>query len=510
MGRLPFDPGRAAGAEQSATPSPDRLTVSQLAALIDRALRDRVPAGVRVVGEIGQFRERTHWYFDLKDADAVVSCAMWASSARKAGFTPRTGMQVVLTGHVEFYARQGRTTFMVDRIEPVGAGALELELRRMIDELRALGWLNDDRKRPLPVFPRRVAVITSRTGAALQDVLDTFRRRCPALVVALIDARVQGADAAAQLTRAVRRLSLMHAELGVDVVLLTRGGGSIEDLWAFNDRSLAQAIVECSVPVVAAIGHETDVTVAELVADVRAATPTQAAMRIAPDAAAIDQQLRSLGRTLAFRCARVIRGGVDELDTLSRHLRSGQRMILQGKAGRLDRLGARLEQHRPAAVYARREARLDAAAGRMRSAMNRVIERSELSEAAERLTRSVKGMLAGHETSLSAAARSLDLVGPSSVLQRGYSMTLKADGTVVRRTTDVGPGDLVQTRLADGSFGSIVQGGKGLHGPVQATVRAAGIRRRKTDVTGNQPGLFGDGGGGLGEGGPGSPDTPAA
>jgi len=490
MGRLPFDPGRVAGAEQPQAASPDRLTVTQLAALIDRAVRDRVPTGVRVVGEVGQFRERTHWYFDLKDAGAVVSCAMWASSARKAGFLPRTGMQVVVTGHVEFYAPQGRTTFMVDRIEPVGAGAMELELRRMVEELRGLGWLDEERKRRLPVLPRRVAVVTSRSGAALQDVLDTFRRRCRSLPIALVDVRVQGPSAAAEIATAVRGLSALHARLGIDVVLITRGGGSMEDLWPFNDREVARAIVECAVPVVAAIGHETDVTLAELVADLRAATPTQAAMRIAPDAAAIEQQLVSVGRTLSLRCARVVRSRLDEMDALVRHLRAGERVLLQRSAGRVDRLSARLEQHRPAAVFAERASRLAAATNGLRAAMARLLAGRSVAAPAERLGRAIRRAVHDRELALLSAARNLDLVGPSSVLQRGYSMTLRADGRVVRSVGDVVAGEAVQTRLADGSFASIVQGGRGAHGPVPMTSRAVG-RRKRSGLPVDQPGLFG-------------------
>ncbi len=503
MGRLPFDPGRVGGAERPSPAAPDRLTVSQLAALIDRAVRDRVPHGVRVVGEVGQFRERTHWYFDLKDADAVVSCAMWASAARKAGFLPRTGMQVVVTGHVEFYSRQGRTTFMVDRIEPVGAGAMDLELRRLVEELRQLGWLEEERKRALPMFPRRVAVVTSRSGAALQDVLDTFRRRCPSLPVGLVDVRVQGPEAAAEITRAVRRLSASHARLGIDVVMLTRGGGSMEDLWAFNDRALAQAIVECEVPVVAAIGHETDVTIAELVADLRAATPTQAAMRIAPDASALDQQLQSIGRTLAFRCARSVRTRVDELDALARHLRAGQRLVFQGAAGRLERLSSRLEQHRPARVFAEREARLAAGARDLHAAMGRLLAGGDVRPVADRLTRAMASAMERREGGLAALARSLDLVGPSSVLRRGYSMTLRSDGRIVRSVGDINAGEIIQTRLADGSFGSVVQGGRGVHGPLRPQSRSGGPRGRGPAV-GDQPGLFGGAPQGRDPGVPGS------
>ncbi|MFN7021149.1 MAG: exodeoxyribonuclease VII large subunit, partial [Phycisphaerales bacterium] len=215
MSRLPFDPSRMTPREKPAAQASEvsPLTVTQLASLVERALGDNLPATIRVIGEIGQFRERTHWYFDLKDQDAVISCVMFASAARKVGFVPRVGQQVVLSGRVEFYGRQGRTQFMAEKLQPVGEGALDAAFRRLCEELRGLGWFADERKRRLPVLPRRVAVLTSRSGAALQDVLDTARRRCPSVPIALIDARVQGEGAAAQLAQAVRRLSAVHRKL---------------------------------------------------------------------------------------------------------------------------------------------------------------------------------------------------------------------------------------------------------------------------------------------------------
>ncbi|MBX3401952.1 MAG: exodeoxyribonuclease VII large subunit [Phycisphaeraceae bacterium] len=491
MGRLPFNPSRMQGPETPApSHAPPRLTVSQLAALIDRALRDGVPAGLKVVGEVGQFRERTHWYFDLKDADAVVSCVMWASAARKAGFVPHTGMQVVVTGRVEHYAKQGRTTFQVERIEPVGEGALDAELRRLVEELRGLGWLDEARKRPLPALPRRVAVITSRTGAALQDVLDTLRRRFPALEVGLVDVRVQGDGAAAEIAAAVHSVGRAHERLGVDVVLVTRGGGSREDLWAFNDRAVAGAIVRCPVPVVAAIGHETDTTLAELVADVRAATPTQAAMRIAPDADALRRQLSSHAGRMAYLAARAVRSRTDELANLMRHMRSGARAAVQARQGRLERASARLERHRPASLHARREAAVEALAVRLRAAAAAIVRDNRVEDAARRMRAAIRGRLARAGESVSTAARSLDLVAPDAVLRRGYSMTIGPGGEVVRSTGDVRPGDTVHTRLADGSFASVVQGGSGAHAPIRSARSAARPARRNGP---EQPGLFGGG-----------------
>jgi exodeoxyribonuclease VII large subunit len=435
------------------------VTVSQLAAMIDHALREKMPATVRVLGEVGRFTERTHWYFDLKDSAAVIACVMWQSSARKAGFTPALGQQVVLSGRVEHYASGGRTQFIVEKIEPVGAGALDLAYRKLVEELRQLGWFAAERKRALPMFPRKVAIVTSRGGAALQDVLDTVGRRCPALSLALADVRVQGDGAADQIARTLRAIGRVHEECGIDVVLVTRGGGSLEDLWAFNERVVAAAIHDSPIPVVAAIGHETDTTIAELVADLRCATPTQAAMRIAPDSDALRGQLDSMGARMGALLERQIRLDAERLRAAARHaffasrdgfikvredgladagarLRHAMLDRLRAAMERHDRAARGLARHRPEAAYARREADLRHAADRLRTGLASLIQR--------------------RGAALESAARGLDLVGPHNVLRRGYSVTLRRDGTVVRSATEAKPGDPLRTRLADGSFESIV------------------------------------------------------
>jgi len=471
MARRKFDPGRMKGARAQGAPEPGLLpgvtpptpeirpiTVSELAWLIDGALRAGLPRTLRIVGEISNFTDRTHWYFNLKDAESVVSCIMFATSAKKAGFAPTSGQQVVASGRVEYYAKQGRTQFYVDAMELVGAGALEARLRALVDELRALGWLDPARKRPLPRFPRRVAVVTSRTGAALQDVIDTFRRRCPAVELSLIDVRVQGEAAAPEIARAIEWVSRNHQDHGIDALLVTRGGGSIEDLWAFNERAVAEAIVRCAVPVVAAIGHETDVTLAELVADERAATPTQAAMRLSPDRTELLRQHEAASRRLAdavrtrlFHESRTVTQGRRSLLSAARHRVADQR-------SRLERLAGRLARRRPEAVYAMRRARLQQARDALASALKQRLARSRTAASRLRLDRAAADRIDRARTRLVQAQRELAIVGPTAVLRRGYSITLGAHGSVVRASGDVAPGDRLTTRLASGSIASVVEG----------------------------------------------------
>jgi exodeoxyribonuclease VII large subunit len=497
--RLPFDPERMAARQSAAPGSPPPasaagaapVTVSQLAAMIDVALRERLPASVRVVGEVGRFTERTHWYFDLKDSGAVIPCVMWQSAARKAGFVPALGQQVVLAGRVEHYPQGGRTQFIAEKIEPVGAGALDVAYRRLVEELRQLGWFAPERKRALPMFPRKVAIVTSRGGAALQDVLDTVGRRCPALSLALADVRVQGDGAAEQIARTIRAIGRVHAECGIDILLVTRGGGSLEDLWSFNERIVAAAIYDSPIPVVAAIGHETDTTIAELVADLRCATPTQAAMRIAPDADALRTQLDSMGGRLGSLVERHIRLDSERLRGASRHaffasrdgfvrvrevrlkadadrLRHAMLDRLRASMDRHDRAARGLSRHRPEAAYARREADLHHLAARLRASLGAMIDR--------------------RGAALESAARGLDLVGPHNVLKRGYSVTFRADGRALRSAADARQGETLSTRLADGSVESIVTP-KGADLAALRPMPSARRARRQTDDR-NQMGLF--------------------
>ncbi|MCB9841274.1 MAG: exodeoxyribonuclease VII large subunit [Phycisphaeraceae bacterium] len=435
------------------------MSVAALAGLIAGAL-ETLPRPVRVAGEISGLRDRTHWYFDLKDADAVVSCVMFASAARKAGFVPENGQAVVAGGRVEFYAKGGKVSLICDRLEPVGAGALELAFRKLVGEIRALGWFDPERKRALPTFPRRIAVVTSRTGAALQDVLDTARRRCPAVDIAVVDVRVQGDRAAGEVAAAIEWLGRRHTHLGIDAILVTRGGGSMEDLWAFNEKPVAAAIVACPVPVVAAIGHETDVTIAELVADERAATPTQAAMRLIPDRAALGEQVEAVASALRGSIERQTAAAERREQQHAGELRGGVRLALARDRSRVDQLAVRLEQHRPAAAQARRASRLAEGERRLAAAARSVLVRFDLDAIERDLRTGAARAIAHARDRVAALDRTLAAVGPLRVLARGYSVTTRGDGRVVRSPSDVAQGDDILTRVADGTIRSVVDGDK--------------------------------------------------
>lgn len=469
------------------------LTVAQLAGLVEQAVA-KLPRALRVVGEVSNFTDRTHWYFSLKDAEAVVSCVMFQSAARRAGFTPAVGQQVVVTGSCEFYRPQGRLTFRVEAIEPVGAGALELALRKLIEECRALGWLDVSRKRELPSFPRGIAVVTSRTGAALQDVLDTVRRRCPGIPVSLVDTIVQGPEAAPRVAAAIRWVSANAARLGIDVLIVTRGGGSMEDLWAFNDRAVAEAIVGCSVPVAAAIGHESDTTLAELVADERCATPTQAAMRCTPDRAELLEQVDALADRLRQSVQAEARRLRERAVSVGRHLVLSARQRVADAARRLDRGSARLESHKPAAVYERRRARLAEAERLLHKAVARRLAAIDLAAPARDLDAALVAATKSAGARLTLAQRTLELIGPQSVLARGYSVTFGPDGQVLRSAAGVHAGQPLTTRLADGRVESIVRG-EGVADPVPEATPMPAARpvrvRRRGPRRDDGPGLFG-------------------
>lgn len=479
-GRLPFDPGRInrgkrAGPGGSTPPglvvrpghggdAEGVLTVTQLAARIDAALKGGVPGRVRVVGEVSSVSQRTHWYFSLKDGGAVISAVVFSSSARKLRVLPTQGDRVIATGRLDFYAPGGRVSLIIDDLEPVGEGALERELRARVEAARERGWLDPASKRALPAFPRRIAVITSKDGAAVQDVIDTARRRLPAVDLVIVDVRVQGDRAPSEVAAAVRLVSANAGAMGIDAILVTRGGGSLEDLWAFNEMPVAEAIRNASVPVVAAIGHETDVTLAELVADERAATPTQAAVRLVPDRAAVSEQLGAMGRRLGASVAqglesrrrhlesladrpsmrdpaRSLDAHRDRLGGLVRAITLGVRASVHRAERRLHRASARIERHRPGVTQARREENL------------RGLE--------ARLMRAVRARLRSESDTIDGLHRELHAVGPMQVLARGFSVTTTADGALLRDADRVRPGDELVTRLRSGTVRSGVLGPQG-------------------------------------------------
>ena len=395
----------------SATPlfdiEPEVLTVTQLTAQVQALLEQAFPT-LLVGGEITSFKRHSsgHLYFNLKDQGAVIRAVMWRSSAQRLKFALADGLEVIARGRLSVYAPRGDYQLYVDSLQPQGAGAQELALRQLMEKLAKLGYFAAERKKPLPRFPRRIALVTSPTGAAVRDMLETLARRWPLADVWVCPVRVQGLASSFEIAGALRRLNQFG---GIDVVLLGRGGGSREDLAAFNDEAVAHAIFHSRIPIISAVGHEIDVTIADLVADCRAVTPTDAAVLATPDRAKLALDLTSRQRHLAELLANRVRVQRERLDTLA------QRRVFRLPLERLRE----------------RERKLDELEERLRRARD-------------------QRLLVARQRTDAHAAR-LQALSPLNVLARGYSLTRTEDGRrLLHSAAQVQPGDRVEVLLADG------------------------------------------------------------
>jgi exodeoxyribonuclease VII large subunit len=470
MARLPFNPERIPEPE---APAPARreqarygsfesaqpMNVTQVCELIKRIVADRAPSPIRVVGEVSNFSERGHWYLSLKDDASILHCVVWATAAKKCLFTPERGQQVVATGRLDYYGPQGKLQLYVDSLEPVGQGALELKYRQMCDQLRELGYFAEERKKPMPAFPEHLAIITSANGAALHDVIRTARHRWRGVRLSLVDVKVQGEGAAEQVARAVTILGQQHKRLGIDAIILTRGGGSLEDLWAFNERVVADAVFNCEAPIAVGVGHETDTTIAELIADLRCSTPTQAAARLVPDAETEQHRAHQLVHRLTASLRRAIERLRGRLDALAVHpvfRRPADRLVrLRGELDHAERrLRAAAQQHVTHLRHALADQQHVLATIEPRARLN--LAHHQLRSAERSLTASIWARVQNVKQRLDAAARQLQSVGPENVLRRGFSYTTDASGALIRSADQIAAGDAIITNLADGKIESQV------------------------------------------------------
>jgi exodeoxyribonuclease VII large subunit len=439
----------------------DIFSVSRLNAEVRSTLSASFPL-LWIEGEIsGLSRPRSgHVYFTLKDADASanaqVRCAMFRMRASLLRFQPVDGDRVLLRVRPTLYEARGDFQLAVETMERAGAGELQRQFEELRTRLGAEGLFDQRHKQELPIWPRRLGVITSPAGAALQDVLSVLERRMPMLEILVYPSLVQGEAAARELVGQVR-LANQRAEC--DVLLLTRGGGAPEDLAAFNDEDLARALFQSRIPVISAVGHEVDFTIADFVADLRAATPSAAAETLSLDQRELDERLGLLER----RLARSLAGSVNEASGRLRelHLRLERRSPLN----RLEQFGQRtdfLERRLQVCFEGVVEAcfhRIEALELRLRhQAPKHFIDRhrSRLDELAGRLQRSMLQRLAERGSRLAELARQLELISPLAVLGRGYSLTRLVDGRVLRSADQVSPGDRLFTHLADGEVKSLV------------------------------------------------------
>jgi exodeoxyribonuclease VII large subunit len=434
-------------ADSSFSPPPV-LTVSALNAQVARLLERAFPL-TWIAGEVSNFTRASsgHWYFTLKDDAAQVRAVMFRGKSQFAGFTPREGDKVEVRALVTLYGARGDYQINVEAIRRAGVGALYEAFLRLKDKLGAQGLFDPERKRPLPLFTRSVGIVTSPNAAALRDILTALRRRAPHVRVVLYPAPVQGQGAAERIAAAIDTAS-RRAE--VDVLLVCRGGGSIEDLWSFNEEVVAWAIAECGMPVIAGVGHETDVTIADFAADLRAATPTAAA-ELAATARA--DWLASLGAD-ALDVRRAMRRTLDDaaqsLDQLARRLQSPaqrlghQRLQVLAHSTALTH-AARAPLHRHGLLLAQLRARW------ARQRPDPASARRSLAHSAQRLSGALGHQLARRRQALAALAAQLELLNPQRTLERGYAIVRDASGAVLRSPAQIAPQQALHVRLAGGS-----------------------------------------------------------
>lgn len=424
------------------------LSVSQLNNRA-RLLLEDVFAQVWVEGEISNLARPAsgHVYFTLKDSQAQVRCALFRQNAARVRQVLRDGLAVRVRGKVSLFEGRGDFQLILDSVEPAGDGALRLAFEALKEKLAAEGLFATERKRPLPVHPRRVGIVTSSTGAVIRDIISVFRRRAPQVHLTLIPTAVQGREATAQIVRA---LELADAG-GFDALILARGGGSLEDLWCFNEEAVARAVAACKTPIVSAVGHETDVSICDFVADVRAPTPSAAAELLAPDSTDLQQRLDSLKRRLLLRMRDQLARERLRLDSLARRLRHpGER--LRQHAQRLDELDLRLRRAWQLRLNARHEqlARLEARLAAQHPGRLLALLRQRLEALGERLPRAIQLQLRQQRQRLENLAQGLHLVSPLATLGRGYSILLDEQGQAIRRASQTRPGQKLEARLGEG------------------------------------------------------------
>ncbi len=426
------------------------LTVSQLNARARRLLEEVFPA-VWVEGELSNLARPSsgHLYFTLKDSGAQVRCALFRQNAARVRMDLRDGLLVRARGRVSLYEGRGDYQMILDAVEPAGDGALRQAFEALKARLQAEGLFAAERKRPLPSHPTRIGVITSPSGAAVRDIISVFGRRAPFIELVISPTAVQGREAAPQIVQALERAD----RAGFDALILARGGGSLEDLWPFNEEMVARAVAACRTPVISAVGHETDVSISDFVADVRAPTPSAAAELLSPDTRAMLQQLQRSHRQLQ-QCMKVrLERERLRLDALRRRLRHpGERLAQQSQ--RLDELELRLRRAWQQRMDLRRQ-QLASLHGRLQQQhperLLRLLE-ERLEQMRQRLPRAMQLRLAQHRQQLESAAQSLHLISPLATLGRGYSILLDSQGHAVRRPQDTQPGQRLQARLAEGSL----------------------------------------------------------
>lgn len=446
------------------------LTVSELTATVRRLLEKEV-GQVWVTGEVSNLRIQSsgHIYFTLKDGNAQLSCVLFRSEAVPNRQLVQDGQKVILQGDLTVYEARGQYQLLVHAVELQGLGALQAAFERLKQKLQAEGLFAAERKRPLPRYPQRIGIVTSSTGAAIRDVLHVIQRRQPRLEVIVASCRVQGAGAAAEIAAAIRLLNEWSAAgssrgptSGLDLILLTRGGGSLEDLWAFNEEVVARAIFESAIPVLSAVGHEIDFTISDFVADFRAATPSAAAEIITEGAYASRQFVAESANYLREWVQRRMAQHHEDLEVLAQRLaRVHPSRLLNEKLQYLDDLQSALLRCLKQGWRNQRVTwfNLQQRLSRLKPSLVLVQRHQHLHQVARSLREQVRYRLQGYHSSFSNLEARARLLSPENVLARGYSITMDAtSGKIIRAAKEVRVGQILKTKLNAGEIRSVVKG----------------------------------------------------
>ena len=429
-------------------------SVGEVNSLVKTALEEGLPSRMIVRGEVSGWRPHSsgHCYFSLKDAGGILPCVMWRSKVKGVKFAVEDGQSVLASGYIDVYPAGGKYQFYAEKLEVAGVGELQLRFEQMVKQLKADGLFADKHKKTLPPYPMRIGIVTSGSGAAVRDIADSVYGRWPCAKLYLYPVSVQGDAAAGEIAKAIGEINRRNAKLKLDVMIVGRGGGSMEDLWAFNEEVVARAIFASAVPVISAVGHEVDFTIADFVSDARASTPTKAGVIAVPDVEEVLERLRGArrqleasvssrvticGHQLGTICASVafsrpdmmVLNAAQRVDEGAEGLKECGRAMVAGLAEHLRRAREQVRRIEPHRLLGAKKVEVGRVAGSIRAAMIAVLGKKKLQMAA------VENRLAG--------------LDPRGVLKRGYSITLdEKSGKAIRAADEVAAGDLIVTELA--------------------------------------------------------------
>ncbi len=437
-------------------------TVNQITGLIKQSIAGGLPSRLHVSGQLTNWRphQSGHCYFALKASDTVLPCVMWNSNTKKIKFDPENGTEVILNGYVDVYPPQGKYQFYADSMTPAGRGQLQILFEQMVQKLQTEGLFDDSHKKPLPKWPMNIGVLTSKSGAAIGDICDGISQRWPCAKLFLAPAPVQGASAAGKIAKLIDSLNQQNDKLDLDILIVARGGGSMEDMWCFNEEIVVRAISKSKIPIITAIGHEIDTTIADLVADKRASTPTKAAVIAVPD---IKEVLSDIGQketrlkntaiskvTLASQTLQIITASTifknpatifqnkaQQIDQIQNNFIFLTSQIINSAKNRLNNYQLKIQQIEPHKLLKDKTV--------------------ELNNITVNIKTATANLIADSWVKISAAKNKLSAMNPNRVLQRGYSITInKATNKIITTTSDVKIGSLLTTNLADGQIQSKV------------------------------------------------------